>query len=72
MRIEGSDIVCLTENGVTFEKWRGIPGMALSRLITDRRFPGKPDVSKKIRGLSIRPNQGDRYGVRLTTYYVVS
>ena len=46
--------------------------MALSRLITDPRFPGKPDVSKKIRGLSIKPNQGDRYGVRLTTYYVVS
>ncbi|CAB4023312.1 Hypothetical predicted protein, partial [Paramuricea clavata] len=60
----------IPENGVTFEKWRNIPSKALSRLITDPRFPGKPDVSKKIRRLSIRPNQGNSYGVRLTTYYV--
>lgn len=59
------------ENGVTFSKWRNIPSRGLSKLFTDPRFPNKPDTSKKIGRLSIRPNQGDRYGVRLTTYYVV-
>ena len=61
----------IIENGVTLEKWRNIRGKALSKLVTDPRYPKKPDVTKKIKRLSIRPNQGDSYGIRLTTYYVV-
>ena len=72
VKSEKNNVRCFAENGVTFQMWKNIPGMALSRLITNRRFPGKPDVSMKVRRLYIRPNQGDRYGIRMTTYYVVS
>lgn len=62
----------LSENGVTVQMWYNIPGTGLTRLTTNPRYPGKPDVSSKLPGLETQENIDDNYGVRLTTYFMVS
>lgn len=52
--------------------WFNIPGPHLNTLITNPRYPGKPDVSRKMPGLETEENIDDNYGVRLTTYFMVS
>ena len=52
--------------------WRKIRGTALARLLTNRRYPGRPHTSNKVLGLVSPANIGNRYGLRLKTFYVVS
>ena len=54
------------------ETWNNIPGVELSRLMSDPRFPLKPDSSKKLESLVSPMNIGDNYGLKLTSFYVVS
>ena len=52
--------------------WFNIPGTDLNRLTKNPRYPGKPDVSSKQRNLETAKDIDDNYGVRLTTYFMVS
>jgi hypothetical protein len=55
------------------EVYNNIPGVTLNRLLYNKKFRAKtPDATKKIPGLVSPMNVGDNYGLRLTTYYVVS
>ena len=54
------------------EMWYNIPGTNLNSLTTNPRYPGKPDVSSKMLSLETQENIDDNYGVRLTTYFMVS
>ena len=60
------------ERGVTMEVYKNIPGNTLSSLTSNAKYPSKPDETTKIKKLKTPMNAGDQYGVRLTTYYVVS
>ena len=52
--------------------WYNIPGNELTSLTTNPRYPGKPDVSGKTLGLETQENIDDNYGMRMTTYFMVS
>ena len=63
----------ILENGVTMEVYNNIGGTTLNRLLYNKKFRSKtPDSTKKIPSLVSPMNIGDKYGLRLTTYYVVS
>ena len=53
--------------------WNNLRGdnRVLSTLFADKRYPRKPDRTKRINGLVAPPNSGNRHGVRLTAYYKV-
>jgi hypothetical protein len=53
------------------ERWNGIGGVELSRLITNSRYPRKPNKARKIPRLMSPVNKGNNYGLRLRTYFVV-
>ena len=57
--------------GVIMERWNGIRGNELSRLITNARFPRKPNQARKIPRLVSPVNKGDNYGLRMRTYFRV-
>ena len=54
------------------EVYKNIPGTTLSSLTTNPKYPSKPDVTTKVKKLKTPQNMGDLYGVRLTTFFVVS
>lgn len=54
------------------EVYRNIAGETLTSLTTNAKYPGKPDETVKIKKLKTPMSVGDSYGVRLTTFYVVS
>ena len=54
------------------EVYKNIPGNTLSSLTSNPKYPSKPDVTSKIKKMKSPRNAGDQYGLRLTTFYVVS
>jgi hypothetical protein len=54
------------------QMWLNIRRNYLNRLTKNRRYPGKPDISSKLPGLETPEKIDDNYGIRLTTYYMVS
>lgn len=54
------------------EVYKNIPGNTLSSLTSNPKYPSKPDVTSKIKKMKTPRNVGDQYGLRLTTFYVVS
>ena len=57
--------------GVMMERWNGIGGNELSRLITNPRFPRRPNKARKIARLVSPVNKGNNYGLRMKTYFLV-
>ena len=53
------------------ERWNGIGGNELSNLITNSRYPRRPNKAVKITQLVSPVNKGNNYGLRLRTYFVV-
>ena len=53
------------------ERWNGIGGVEISRLITNSRYPRRPNKARKIPRLVSPVNKGNNYGLRLRTYFVV-
>ena len=53
------------------ERWNGIGGNELSRLITNPRFPRRPNKARKIARLVSPVNKGNNYGLKLRTYFMV-
>ena len=52
--------------------WRNIGGSSLASLLSNPRYPEKPYTSNNIPVLASPATNGDNYGLRLKTYYVVS
>ena len=57
--------VCEGPRGrVTYERYEGIGGVDLPWLFKAAKFPGSPDVTRKLHALDIPRNVGDEYGTR--------
>ena len=57
--------------GVMMERWNGIGGNELSRLLTNSRYPRRPNQARKLPRLVSPVNKGNNYGLRLRTYFRV-
>lgn len=57
--------------GVVFELWDNIDGMRLKNLFKDPRYPDSPDKTTTLKSFDTPLDRGDRYGARVTTYYLV-
>ena len=67
---QSSAVKMRRQRGVVLERWDGVEGYLVRRLLQDPRFPSLPSYAAIVPTFSEPNNWGDNYGSRLRGYFV--